>query len=131
MGDVSDWDRVCGPSSALVFRIWRQAGRNWWRNTQASDAIRPGAEHGAIESEGIAAESRFGDKLIGSAAVGLEVLRRAVDTREGQSLREIDGWYHVLDELQRPQGQIKVSGVFCFLLKFEPICIHPPAAGTN
>lgn len=49
--------------------------------------------------------------------VGLEVLRGAVDSREGTGLREIDGWYHVLDDLQRPQGQIKVrSWVFQSLL---------------
>lgn len=56
-----------------------------------------------------AAGSRFGDKLIGSAVVGLEVLRGAAGAREGRGLRDIDGWYHVLDDLQRPQGQIKVK----------------------
>ncbi|CAN0540814.1 unnamed protein product, partial [Ectocarpus sp. 12 AP-2014] len=48
------------------------------------------------------------DKLIGSAVVGLEVLRGKTFAPDGLGLREIDGWYHVLDDMQRPRGQIKV-----------------------
>lgn len=52
---------------------------------------------------------RLGDSLIGSAVVGLSVLRgNFVPGGKGLGLREIDGWYHVLDDLRRPQGQLKV-----------------------
>lgn len=96
-----------------MFRVWRRARCSWWDapETASSSAA---AEQQAKFSSGLgataaaAAGSRFGDKLIGSAVVGLDVLRRAMDAREGPGLREIDGWYHVLDDLQRPQGQLKV-----------------------
>lgn len=103
--DSGAWGRVCGPSAALVFRVWRRVRRSWWdapQNRQPSEG-----------GEAPAASSRFGDKLIGSAVVGLEVLRGAVCSPAGLGLRQVDGWYHVLDDLQRPQGQIKVYKQGC------------------
>lgn len=122
--DPAAWGRVCGPSAALVFRVWRRARCSWW------DAAAPGAAASTAAAErqpklpsvlgvtaaaaagagvGAGAGSRFGDRLIGSAVVGLEVLRGVVCAGEGPGLREIDGWYHLLDDLQRPQGQLKVG----------------------
>ena len=111
--DPNSWGRVCGPSAALVFRVWRRARCSWWDPPpQAVAAAAAAAEWQPKSSPGdagtAAACSRFGDKLIGSAVVGLEVLRGAVGARDAPGLREIDGWYHVLDDLQRPQGQLKV-----------------------
>ncbi len=118
--DPKAWGRVCGPSAALVFRVWRRPRRSWWDTLpQASSvaAVAAAAVPAATEKQpksspggvvAAAAGSRFGDKLIGSAVVGLEVLRGVVGARDGLCLREIDGWYHVLDDLQRPQGQLKV-----------------------
>ncbi|CAM9928469.1 unnamed protein product [Discosporangium mesarthrocarpum] len=81
-----------------------------------SGAASPGGGGGEAAPPG----ARLGDKLIGSAVVGLEVLRAAAglgDTggpgtaprvRTGAGLQEINGWYHVLDDMQRTQGQLKV-----------------------
>lgn len=118
--DPDAWDRVCGPSAALVFRVWRRARGGWWDapRTPATatdpllapdDGVDSAGGRGAT-SNTFAAGSRFGDKLMGCAVVGLAVLRGAVTTRGGPRLRKIDGWYHVLDDLQRPHGQIKVCG---------------------
>lgn len=111
--DPSAWGRVCGPSAALVFRVWHRARCSWWDAPQlsSSDRAEPPPDCAVGERITAASGSRFGDKLIGSAVVGLEVLRGAIGAREG--LRLIDGWYHVLDDLQRPQGQIKVSRDKC------------------
>ena len=120
LADPSAWGRVCGPSAALVFRVWRRARCSWWDAPEAATITAAAAEQqpprcfglgvagGGGGAAAAATGSRFGDKLIGSAVVGLDVLRGAVDAREGPGLREIDGWYHVLDDLQRPQGQLKV-----------------------
>lgn len=110
LADPKAWGRVCGPSAALVFRVWRRARCSWWDAPRAASTATAEQQPSFPTGEGVAAAagSRFGDKLIGSAVVGLEVLRGAVDAREGLGLRDIDGWYHVLDDLQRPQGQIKV-----------------------
>eukprot|EP00903_Cladosiphon_okamuranus_P009595 g9134.t1 len=112
LADPSAWGRVCGPSAALVFRVWRRARCSWWVAPEAASGSAAGGQQAKFSSglgaAAVATGSRFGDKLIGSAVVGLDVLRGAVDTPEGQGLREIDGWYHVLDDLQRPQGQLKV-----------------------
>ena len=112
------WGRVCGRSAALVFRVWRRARCSWWDDPQilASDQSCDAASAGdkgagvaaAVVTAAAAAGSRLGDKLIGSAMVGLEVLLGSFGPGGGLSLREIDGWYHVLDDLRRPQGQIKV-----------------------
>lgn len=105
------WSRVCGPSAALVFRVWRRARCSWWDIPETSPTEAQALASFGGRRVGCGASttgSHFGDKLIGSAVVGLEVLRGAVGGREGLGLREIDGWYHVLDDLQRPQGQIKV-----------------------
>lgn len=109
--DPNAWARVCGPSAALVFRVWRRARCSWWDAPQAETSTTTAQQQPSPPSGGgvtAAAGSRFGDKLIGSAVVGLEVLRGAVQSPEGRGLRDIDGWYHVLDDLQRPHGQIKV-----------------------
>lgn len=99
-----------------MFRVWRRARYSWWDDPQtlvasdqpcdATSGIDIGAGVGAAAAA--AAGSRLGDKLIGSAMVGLEVLLGSFGPGEGLGLREIDGWYHVLDDLRRPQGQIKV-----------------------
>lgn len=110
------WGRVCGPSAALVFRVWRRARYSWWDDPQTlaasdqpCDATSGGDKvAGVAAAAAAAAGSRLGDKLIGSAMVGLEVLLGSFGSGEGPGLREIDGWYHVLDDLRRPQGQIKV-----------------------
>lgn len=125
LNDASSWERVCGPSAVLVFRVWRRSPCSWWGSSSPPAVTDQPSQGGAgKKAEGRPATSvpgsRFGDKLIGSAVVGLEVLRGAVDTRKkGMGLREIDGWYHVLDDLQRPQGQIKVgsSGIFPSLVR--------------
>lgn len=117
LADPSAWARVCGPSAALVFRVWRRARCSWWDAPRAATSTATAEQRPSLPiggGETAAAGSRFGDKLIGSAVVGLEVLRGAVDAREGRGLRDIDGWYHVLDDLQRPQGQIKVSHIPSF-----------------
>ncbi|CAB1118524.1 unnamed protein product [Ectocarpus sp. CCAP 1310/34] len=116
--DRDAWGRVCGPSAALVFRVWRRARCEWWEAAPLAPTNGGGgggshAEHQpsfAPDDTGsiVAAGSRFGDKLIGSAVVGLEVLRGKTYAPDGLGLREIDGWYHVLDDMQRPRGQIKV-----------------------
>lgn len=117
--DRDAWGRVCGPSAALVFRVWRRARCEWWETAPRAASNGGGgggggdAEHQpsfAPDDKGsiVAAGSRFGDKLIGSAVVGLEVLRGKTHAPDGLGLREIDGWYHVLDDMQRPRGQIKV-----------------------
>lgn len=111
--DHDAWGRVCGPSAALVFRVWRRARCEWWEATPRAPSNGGDAEHQPSftpDDKGsvVAAGSRFGDKLIGSAVVGLEVLRGKVYAPDGLGLREIDGWYHVLDDMQRPRGQIKV-----------------------
>lgn len=104
--DPGAWGRVCGPAAALVFRVYRRARSSWWNAPRSG----PASDSAVDERVTVTPGSRFGDKLIGSAVVGLEVLRGAMDdAREGQGLRLIDGWYHVRDDLQRPQGQIKVS----------------------
>ncbi|CAM9342575.1 unnamed protein product [Scytosiphon promiscuus] len=108
--DPSAWARVCGPSAALVFRVWRREHCNWWDAPRPPGTGAAGPSLAPVIEERVTAAlgSQFGDKLIGSAVVGLEVLRGAIDSQEG-GLRVIDGWYHVLDDLRRPQGQIKVS----------------------
>ena len=117
------WGRLCGPSAAMVFRVWRRAFRSRWDASRTGRAIDGGNsgsvdDRGARQEEGVKmnteatpATPQLGDKLIGSAVVRLEVLRGVVGTHEGVGLglQEIDGWYHVLDDLQRPQGQIKVN----------------------
>ncbi|CBJ27795.1 conserved unknown protein [Ectocarpus siliculosus] len=126
--DRDAWDRVCGPSAALVFRVWRRARCEWWEAAPRAPSNGGGsggyAEHQpsfAPDDKGsvVAAGSRFGDKLIGSAVVGLEVLRGKVHAPDGLGLREIDGWYHVLDDMQRPRGQIKVR-----------VCPQPPSSSA-
>lgn len=106
------WGRVCSRSAALVFRVWRRARCSWWDDPQSLASDRPCDDvSGGDKGAGVvaaAAGSRLGDKLIGSAMVGLEVLLGSFAPGEGLGLREIDGWYHVLDDLRRPQGQIKV-----------------------
>lgn len=119
-----DWGRVCGYEAALVFRVWRRRRGNLW-DSLASCTGSPAAvddvtlgdrvkSAGAVATAEAAAgralsrEQRFGDELVGSAVVGLEVLHGCVTGRASHGLREIDGWYHVLDDLQRPQGQLKV-----------------------
>lgn len=109
------WRRVCGPSAAFVFRVWRRPRRRWWDATKrsASPTSSEAPPEGTVGPAAISS-ARIGDKLIGSAVVALEVLRGAAGGgREGLGLPEIDGWYHVLDDLQRPQGQLKVCGSSC------------------
>lgn len=120
--EPDSWARVCGPSAAFVFRVWSRSRHSPWdvprtespedfgMATNGDRAMEegPGSEEVAMV---VPATPRLGDKLIGSAVVGLDVLRGAVSGCKGpvKGMREIDGWYHVLDELQRPQGQIKVE----------------------
>lgn len=103
------WGQVCGSSAALVFRVWQRLPCTWWGGTPA--------EEDDIRGQARVDASRLSDKLIGSAVVGLDILRGsggggAGGGREGQGLHEINGWYHVLDELQRSQGQLKVCANF-------------------
>lgn len=129
------WGRVCAPSAALVFRVWRRARCSWWDAAQTgvtsasrtADAPLAGLDQGSAHGIGVgrgeavplSLGARLGDKLIGSAVVGLEVLRATVGAATGGGLREIDGWYHVLDDLQRPQGQLKVHQTRFFCACFE------------
>lgn len=116
------WARVCSPSAALVFRVWRCGHYRWWGSSEsrtssiaAATEAPNGSDGGTIEvsnEEALSSSARFGDTLVGSAVVSLEVLRGCVAKGTGQGLSEINGWYHVLDDLRRPQGQLKVS---CFL----------------
>ncbi|CAM9554962.1 unnamed protein product, partial [Ectocarpus sp. 13 AM-2016] len=134
--DRDAWGRVCGPSAALVFRVWRRARCEWWEAAPRAPSNGGGGGGGGDRGDGgdaehqpsftpndtgsiVAAGSRFGDKLIGSAVVGLDVLRGKTFALDGLGLREIDGWYHVLDDMQRPRGQIKVR-----------VCPQPPSSSA-
>lgn len=128
--EPDSWARVCGPSAALVFRVWSRSQHSPWDVPRAGPPEDSGvATNGGCRDDGameeglkeravleevamvVPATPQLGDKLIGSAVVGLDVLRGAVSGHKGpvKGMREIDGWYHVVDELQRPQGQIKVE----------------------
>lgn len=129
--EPDSWARVCGPSAALVFRVWSRSQHYPWDVPRAGLPEDSGiVTNGGCRYDGVMEERRkeravseevamlvpatpqLGDKLIGSAVVGLDILRGAISLSHNgpvKGMREIDGWYHVLDELQRPHGQIKVE----------------------
>jgi hypothetical protein len=102
------WARLCCTAAALVFRVWRRGAPAWW-SSAATAAAAAGESAGTVDEEGasFAASPRLGDKLIGAAVVDLAALRVGSSLRTA-GLSEIDGWYHILDDMQRPQGQLKV-----------------------
>ncbi|KAG5176704.1 hypothetical protein JKP88DRAFT_334681 [Tribonema minus] len=105
-----DWPRLCAPAAALVFRVWRRGCAHRLGAGGSGDGTGggDGSSNGGSGAVGPppSPRSRLGDALIGAAVVSLAALRRRASA--GGGLAEIDGWYHVLDELQRPQGQLKV-----------------------
>ncbi|CAM9477495.1 unnamed protein product [Chrysoparadoxa australica] len=86
---------LCCERTALVLKVWRRGGQAWWEEVKGA---------------------RIGDKLIGAAVVPLGALAQ---------LEELHGWYHILDDMQREQGQIKVR-----VRPSYPLCAATAALST-